>query len=98
MYEYVNHPKHYNYKGKECWDEMYEQFGPEATISFCCLNAYKYVYRAGSKPNNSTRQDLDKGFVYLNHAKKLLDTLDNTDTKIKDIYTKVASMYFYYGG
>ena len=45
----VDHPAHYNVKGKkECIDEMVDDFGLEMAISFCLTNAYKYLYRAGT--------------------------------------------------
>ena len=54
MSELVNHPSHYTQNGrKECIVEMEEKYGAEATAIFCLTNAYKYLYRAGSKADNS---------------------------------------------
>lgn len=71
VYEYVNHPKHYNNYDIEVIDMMEKVFGREATISFCTLNAFKYRMRAGTKPNISADQDLKKEQWYLNKAKEL---------------------------
>ena len=54
MSEQVNHPSHYNKAGrKECIAEMEEKYGIPATVGFCLMNAYKYLYRAGDKFGNS---------------------------------------------
>ena len=69
MDKLVYHPEHYNHEGrKECWEEMYENFGLEAVLIFDCLNAYKYLYRAGTKEGNSKEQDINKARNYYNHA------------------------------
>ena len=69
--EKVNHPKHYNQTGKkECIDEMVELFGLQATLDFCWLNCYKYLYRAGEKEGNSREQDIKKAEWYFNWANK----------------------------
>lgn len=69
--EKVNHPKHYNQPGKkECIDEMVELFGLQATLDFCYLNCYKYLYRAGHKEGNSRTQDIDKARWYFRWARE----------------------------
>lgn len=73
MSELVNHPSHYNKSGrKECIEEMLEKYGKTATASFCLLNAYKYLYRAGDKDNNSEEQDRNKAKWYFNFVKTRL--------------------------
>jgi hypothetical protein len=58
----VHHPFHYNMPGrKECWDEMVERFGVEATKNFCKLNAFKYQYRHSEK---NGQEDLNKAENY----------------------------------
>lgn len=58
----VIHPDHYNIPGrKECWDEMVERFGVEATKTFCKLNSFKYQYRHSEK---NGQEDLDKAENY----------------------------------
>lgn len=69
----VNHPSHYNQEGKkECIVAMREEFGDFAAYWFCKLNAYKYRYRAGSKPGNSAELDLAKATWYEDYATKTL--------------------------
>ena len=63
--EMVNHPEHYKDKnGKECIDCMLEEFGVEAVLDFCRVNAFKYRFRAGRKEGNSKEQDLAKAEWY----------------------------------
>ena len=76
-YEYVNHPKHYNNYDVEVIDMMERVFGLDETYAFCKLNAFKYRMRAGTKPNISTQQDLDKEQWYLNRAANIKDRLTN---------------------
>lgn len=78
MNNQVFHPEHYNHEGrKECWEEMYEKFGLDAVVIFDCLNAYKYLYRAGTKEGNSREQDILKAKNYYMHAIEF-----HTDNKI----------------
>lgn len=73
MAEQVNHPSHYSKDGrKECIVEMEEYYGVNATIVFCLMNAYKYLYRAGEKFGNSANQDVAKAQWYFNYANKLI--------------------------
>lgn len=61
----VDHPKHYVKKGrKEAIVEMEEKFGPLAVYWFSVLSAYKYRYRDGDKPGNSSEQDEAKALWY----------------------------------
>lgn len=94
--EKVNHPKHYNQPGKkECIDEMVELFGLQATLDFCWLNCYKYLYRAGEKEGNSKEQDIEKAKWYfkwaLDHQQYphdvILQKLENMQESIK--FTKI---------
>ena len=60
----VYHPSHYNIPGKkECWDEMVERFGVEATKIFCKLNSFKYLYRHEEK---NGQEDIEKAANYKN--------------------------------
>lgn len=70
--EMVNHPDHYKQGGKECIEVMIEEFGEDAVIAFCKLNAFKYRWRAGKKDGNSLEQDLAKAKWYENYYEKLL--------------------------
>lgn len=67
--EYVNHPEHYQKAGrKECIEEMIDLYGRNVTAIFCLTNAYKYLYRAGQKENNSEQQDIQKARWYFNYV------------------------------
>ena len=59
----VNHPKHYETGKFECIEVMEEIFGIRPTMSFCLLNAFKYLYRCMKK--NNTVEDIEKGIWYL---------------------------------
>lgn len=77
-HDQVNHPSHYNNGGIECIDAMVSAFGEESVTEFCKLNAFKYIWRAGSKAGNSETQDLRKAIWYLNKAVELIGD-DNRD-------------------
>lgn len=86
----VNHPDHYNLPGKkECIEQMIDDFGSVATSIFDLLSAYKYLYRAGNKPNNSYTQDIQKVDWYIDHVERL-GTLDNE--QVMPIYQKIMQM------
>ena len=70
--ELVNHPDHYKGGKYECIDVMVDVFGDAATVNFCHLNAFKYLYRAGKKSGNSFKQDLLKAAWYCNKAAELI--------------------------
>lgn len=59
----VNHPSHYNQGKYECIDVMLETFGQQSTQDFCLLNAFKYIWRSGTKNGN---EDIEKAIWYLN--------------------------------
>ena len=88
MSEMVNHPSHYQQAGrKECIVEMLENYGAETTVIFCLTNAYKYLYRAGEKADNSYEQDVRKATWYYNYANGLLE-------KYKGIWAiRLSSLY-----
>lgn len=76
----IDHPNHYQKEGrKECIVEMRERYGAVATYWFCVLSAYKYRYREGIKPGNSSQQDLAKAAWYDNYAKSLYKEVNNKD-------------------
>lgn len=66
----VIHPNHYNQGSIECWDAMESTFGKEAVMTFCKLNAFKYLWRSDSK---NGIEDVNKAINYLNHYKELRD-------------------------
>lgn len=73
MIEQVNHPSHYQKKGrKECIIEMEEKHGAEVTAIFCLSSAYKYIYRAGEKEDNPSERDISKAKWYFNYTNTLI--------------------------
>ena len=69
---------YYNKEGRrECWDEM-KDISLTGTIFFDLWNAYKYMYRAGDKTDNSKAQDMKKAQNYIEHAKSLIKEYDET--------------------
>lgn len=69
--EKVNHPAHYQKDGKECIDVMLEDFGKDAVVAFCKLNAFKYRWRAGMKEGNTAETDEAKAQWYDKKAEEL---------------------------
>ena len=95
MSEQVNHPSHYQKAGrKECIVEMEEKYGIPATIGFCLMNAYKYLYRAGDKADNSYEQDRNKAKWYFDYANKLLEKTYKGDCfkKNSNLYLDIKGM------
>lgn len=95
MAEQVNHPSHYCKAGrKECIVEMEEKYGIPATVGFCLMNAYKYLYRAGDKADNSYKQDHRKAEWYFGYANKLLAKTDKEDCfkENSDLYLDIKEM------
>ena len=66
----VNHPEHYEVGGLESIKVMEVLFGKEDVMTFCMLNAFKYIWR--NKRKNGP-QDLDKARWYLEHYLELSD-------------------------
>jgi hypothetical protein len=73
-YDYIN-PSHYRNYSVEVIDMMSAIYGLEATAKFCEMNAFKYRMRAGTKPENTVEQDLEKEKWYLEKARKLIKEL-----------------------
>lgn len=91
----INHPSHYQKEGrKECIVEMQERFGAYVTAIFCLTNAYKYLYRAGLKDNNSFDQDIQKARWYHNYAVNIKGVkFDNNEIKLLRYIRKELSQY-----
>lgn len=70
--EMVNHPAHYSQGKYECIDVMVQNYGKEATMDFCKLNAFKYMWRLGHKDEEA--QEIGKIKWYLD---KYLELKDN---------------------
>ena len=50
---------------------MIDTFGKEAVITFCKLNAFKYMWRAGKKPGSPELEDLKKAEWYISKQREL---------------------------
>ena len=88
----INHPQYYTLPNrKECIVEMEEQFGLECTAIFCLMNAYKYLYRAGNKENNSAEQDINKARWYYQWVKNRGSELNTDNTNNFD------DLFYLYG-
>lgn len=62
----VAEPEHYKHSTYEAIDEMIIVFGPEKTLAFCELSAWKYRNRAAYKGN--FEQDMAKADQYIKMA------------------------------
>ncbi len=71
MYEYIEHPRHYNHYSSETIAMMVAIWGKEKVADWCEITAFKYRMRMGTKPDNSIEQDLKKEQWFLNKAKEL---------------------------
>lgn len=80
IYEYVNHPTHYNKYDVEVIDMMEKIWGTEQTAIWCKLTAFKYRMRIGLKPDNSVQQDIDKENWYLDKYNQLMDKCNNNNS------------------
>lgn len=58
-------PNYYKVHKFECLEEMRLMFGIEAVKTFCKLNAWKYRYRDGNKPNTDDAKKADEYISYL---------------------------------
>lgn len=90
--EKVNHPDHYNIPGKkECIEQMREDYGEYITAVFCLTSAYKYLYRAGTKPGETRDEDISKAKWYCGYMSAL-----NIDYSIdnEDILSKLTEEVF----
>ena len=91
--EQVNHPIHYQNNGKECIDLMIEKYGLLATIDFCILNAFKYIFRCGRKEGNPDYQELNKAEWYLKWADEHNVLSDyNTMANILELQNKINNL------
>ena len=70
----VNHPEHYNQGGIECITAMESAFGEESVISFCLLNAFKYLWRAREK--DDFYSNISKAIWYLEYIKETEEEKD----------------------
>lgn len=74
MSDLVNHPKHYNQGGIECWDVEEMIFGKDILALNCIINAFEYLWRHKEK---NGKQDIEKAIAYLNKYIELIGGCDD---------------------
>ena len=77
--EIVQHPNHYGAGngGLQCIEAILQTFGKDATMAFCKLNAFKYIWRATYKGKET--QDMEKAKRYLEYWHVLNKLKDDKD-------------------
>lgn len=75
----VEHPDHYGAGngGLQCIEAMLQTFGKEATMAFCKLNSFKYIWRSDHKEKEV--QDMEKAKRYLEYWYVLNKLESDTD-------------------
>ena len=75
----VEHPNHYGAGngGLQCIEAMLQTFGKDATMAFCKLNAFKYIWRSDHKEKEV--QDMEKAKRYLEYWHVLNKLESDTD-------------------
>ena len=75
----VEHPDHYGAGngGLQCIEAMLQTFGKEATMAFCKLNSFKYIWRSDHKEKEV--QDMEKAKRYLEYWHVLNKLESDTD-------------------
>lgn len=69
-------PQHYKDCSIECIDNMLLVFGVKETMGFCCMNAYKYLYRHLYK---NREQDIYKAATYLALCENIWEKYNDYD-------------------
>ena len=75
----VEHPDHYGAGngGLQCIEAMLQTFGKDATMAFCKLNSFKYIWRSDHKEKEV--QDMEKAKRYLEYWHVLSKLESDTD-------------------
>lgn len=75
----VEHPNHYGAGngGLQCIEAMLQTFGKAATMDFCKLNAFKYIWRSDHKDKEI--QDMEKAKRYLEYWHVLVKLKGDSD-------------------
>ena len=77
----VNHPSHYAESCSiECIDAMECMFGTDKLVSFCFMNAFKYIWRF---KNKNGLEDLKKARWYMTKA---YETTHSESRRVNDTY------------
>lgn len=91
MADNVNHPSHYNQGKREVIEEMRLMFGVHEVMSFCKLNAYKYMRRADYKGNKE--EDMKKAEWYMDYLDKLTQELDRAYHTTKTTFEEIRDAF-----
>lgn len=75
-------PSHYNNENFTCLDVMIRTHGVDATMNFCILNAFKYLYRHNNK---NGLQDIEKAKWYIDKYIELAKQYFNPQIDEKEI-------------
>lgn len=94
----VNHPSHYeNSCSLECIEVMEAMFGTERLVTFCFMNAFKYLWRYKNK-NGS--EDIKKAQWYLDKAHQCINEAEQDDNieyyfidQARDEYANLYKLY-----
>lgn len=94
----VNHPPHYeNSCSFECIEVMEAMFGTERLVTFCFMNAFKYLWRFKNK-NGS--EDIKKAQWYLEKAHQCINEAEHDDNieyyfvdQARDEYANLYKLY-----
>lgn len=79
-------PNHYKSQcSLECIDTMRVAFGDRHVFIFCCMNAYKYMWRYENKNGG---EDLTKADWYLDYAKNMYPN-DKMLKRLKDLKRRI---------
>lgn len=75
----VEHPNHYGAGGNglQCIEAMLQTFGKQATMDFCKLNSFKYIWRSDHKEKET--QDMEKAKRYLEYWHVLNNLIGDSD-------------------
>ena len=66
----VNDPPHYTQGPIHCIDAMISAFGTDAVVTFCLLNAFKYMWRSTTHERGVV-ENVQKGMYYMKKASEL---------------------------
>lgn len=75
----VEYPNHYGAgkDGLQCIEAMLQTFGKQATMDFCKLNSFKYIWRSDHKDKET--QDMEKAKRYLEYWHVLNNLIGDSD-------------------
>lgn len=66
----IEHPDHYNNGNIECIDAMLSAYGKDEVMTFCKINAFKYLWRSEHK---NGIEDIKKAKWYIDKYVSLAD-------------------------